>query len=66
MTERIADNQYRMKHSDEIGFFNNLIIDLKLQLMGRPSREEITMERLNLGTELLDKLMQCKEQVRFK
>ena len=64
MNERISEQLYT-KHDDEIGFFNALIIDLKLQLMGRPSREEITMERLERGTALLGKLSQCKERMRY-
>jgi hypothetical protein len=60
--KRIGDNRGFIKHNDEISFFTDLIIDLKLQVLGREMRQPITMERLDQGTKHVGKLMQCRER----
>jgi hypothetical protein len=38
----------------------NLVIDLKLQLAGHKPQEPITMERLNIWTQLYNELARCE------
>lgn len=63
---RIADNNTRTKHGEEIMVLNQLIIDLKLRELGKQEHDPITMDRLELCTRMLAKLSACKEQIRFK
>ena len=45
--QRIAPRDYTLpKHGEAIRFVNDLVIDLKLQLLGRAPRGAITMERM--------------------
>jgi len=62
----IADDLGHLKHSEAIGYFNNLIIDLKLQTLGKEPREPFTMERLDEATRHVQKLMECREKVRYR
>lgn len=48
-----------VKHSLAILFVNQLIVDLKLQQMGQPPHEPITMERLNEWAEYRRDLENC-------
>ena len=70
---RIADNNTRTRHSEEIAFLNALVIDLKKAVIKSWGREKtflddkgITMDRLDEATRALDKLQQCKEVVNWK
>lgn len=62
---RISADRGLPKHGKEIGFLNDLIIDLKLQAIGRQVREPVTMERLEEATKHIGALMQCREQTRM-
>lgn len=66
MSERIADELGRMKHSEEIAFFNRLLIDLHDQILGRKTLEPINEDRIIEAGKHLDELMKCREIVRFK
>jgi hypothetical protein len=54
------DEDYLHTHSDAILWVTDLVIDLKLQLLGKPPSEPITLERLNQWHKLCDDLMKCK------
>ncbi len=54
------------KHTKEILFFNDLVIDLKLQLAGRTPREPISDERMAQADVHLAQLSLCKDRVHFK
>lgn len=56
---RIADRG-EMTHVIECGHLVRLVIDLKLQLLGREMRDPITMERLDEATKHIGKIQQCR------
>ena len=71
---RIADNDKRTKHSEEIMFFNALVIDLKKAVIHRgpillwednefQTHPFLGLDRLEEATKHLAKLAECKEQV---
>lgn len=53
------------KHSAEIDFLTDLLIDLKKRELGNEPREPITMDRLNEASKHVSKLFACREKVRF-
>ncbi len=62
---RIAERTTMGLHSEEIFFFNQLIIDLKKKQLGR-EYDPITMERLEEATRMLSKLERCRVKVHFR
>lgn len=59
MPQRIAEPVTAGKHDDLILWLNDLIVDLKLELL-KQRHEIITMERLEEGTRLVGQLGQCR------
>lgn len=60
------DYETRPKHAEETEWMNELIIDLKLQLLGEAPRQPITMERLDEWNEVVArKLSRCRERTVF-
>jgi hypothetical protein len=47
-------------HARAMVWVTNLVIDLKLQLAGHKPQEPITMERLNIWTQLYNELARCE------
>lgn len=62
MTHRIARPRHP-KHSATIMAFNQLLLDLKLQLSGYEAHKSITPERLNELGKMVDDLESCTERV---
>lgn len=65
MSTRIADRGM-MTHTVECEHLGSLIVDLKLQLLGKEMREPITMERLNEATKHIGKIQQCRQKGLWK
>ena len=51
-------------HSKAVGYFNQLLIDLKLQALGE-KHEPITMERLEEGTKHVRDVAGCQRVARI-
>lgn len=63
MPDRIAEDPGLANHSDAAYYFNQLLLDLKKQLLGAPF-EPITMDRLNEGSKHVQELDQCRRPMR--
>ncbi|MGA2502269.1 MAG: hypothetical protein ABSH20_31390 [Tepidisphaeraceae bacterium] len=63
---RIANDLGTPKHGIAIEVLNRLLIDLKLQLLGRTPYEPITQERLADATVIVGQLSQCREPTRYR
>ena len=59
----ICDDLGIMNHSEAVGFFNRLIIDLKLRELGEP-HDPITIERLQEASTHVRDIAECKRRVR--
>jgi len=60
------DYETRPKHMEETEWMNELVIDLKLQLLGEEPRRPITLDRLDEWHEVVArKLDRCRERVVF-
>jgi hypothetical protein len=62
--ERITDDIGIPNHPEEADFFNQLILDLKKQLLGIKPDETITMERLEKATQFVFALDKCRRPLR--
>jgi hypothetical protein len=65
---RIAEPPIIPKHENVISWVNQLVIDLKLQLLGEPPNEPITPERLAEWSELrrqLERDVQRWEEIKY-
>jgi hypothetical protein len=60
---RIADDPGIPRHATEAYYFNQLLMDLKKQLLGYPY-DPITMERLDQGTRYVLNLDVCREPMK--
>lgn len=63
-TKRIADDLGSPNHDEAMQFFNQLLIDLKKQLLGY-EHDEITMDRLNEGTKHVADIQNCRSPDKF-
>lgn len=63
-TQRIMDDPGISEHDDAAMFFNQLLLDLKKQLLNH-AHELITMERLNEGSKHIADLMKCCKPSRY-
>lgn len=60
MTDRTHIHHPQLsKHTEVIQFFNDLIIDMKLQQAGYKPNHPITPERLELASKQIQKLSEC-------
>jgi hypothetical protein len=60
------DYETRPKHAEEFDWMNDLIIDLKLQMLGEEPRHPVTIERLGERHEVVaQKLNRCRVQTVF-
>ena len=64
MSERIAEDQGQPNHAAVANFFNQLLLDLKKQMLGS-EHVPITMERLNEGTQHVLNLDGCRSPTKF-
>lgn len=56
---------FRPLHDDAVHWVNDLILDLKLQMLGEQPRKPIDMTRLEQWQRYARDLEQCKERVRW-
>lgn len=63
-TKRIANDPGQPCHMAEADYFNKLIIDLKMQILGAPF-EPVSMERLEEGTKHVLALDECRRESRL-
>lgn len=63
MRNRIMDDPGMPLHGDAANFFNQLILDLKKNLLGH-DHDPITMERLNIGAKHVFELDRCREPMK--
>ena len=61
--DRIAD-MVGYNHVESVEFFNQLLLDLKKQLLGVKPHEPITMDRLNEGSAHINDLMKCTHELK--
>jgi hypothetical protein len=64
-SERIMDDPGICNHEQAMSWVNQLIIDLKKQLLGVPPAEPITMDRLNEWQAHHRQLEQCRSRTKF-
>lgn len=63
----IRAHETRMpKHMDLELWVNNLVMDLKLQLIGEQPVQPVTLERLQEWARLRDELARCTEDISLK
>ena len=66
MTQRIAPRSDTWpRHDNALQFVNDLILDLKLQVLGQPPNKPIDMTRLQEWTKHRANLEQCQDPMRF-
>jgi hypothetical protein len=56
----------KMKHTEAIRFFNDLLLDLRLQLDERESRYPINRKRLEEADKHMWDIMSCKEPLFYR
>ena len=62
---KITGEPMIQNHSEAVGYFNLLLIDLKLQNLGE-EYEPITMERLEEGTRHIRDIAECQRIARIR
>jgi hypothetical protein len=62
---RIHGELMLCNHNEAVGFFNRLIIDLKLQNLGQEPTEPITAERLNEASKHIRDIQSCQRPARI-
>ena len=63
--KKIADDPGFALHSEAMMWVDAIVIDLKAQLLGYPSSELVTMDRLNEWHKHRRSLEQCREAMKL-
>lgn len=64
---RIATPPMRSRHDKAVQFVNELVLDLKLQLLGRRPHDPITFDRLDEWHKVhAHQLLSCREPTIFR